>query len=125
MSRILVVDDEEDVLEFLSDEFASRGYEVDTANNGARAIEKLIEYKPHLMLLDMRMPGMSGIETLKQAKEINPNVSVIMVTAVHDEDVAKEAMNCGAKDYITKPIDLTYLNLTVIAKIEDSIEEIA
>ena len=121
MSRILVVDDEKDVLEFLSDQFTQKGYEVDTAENGIKAIEKIKENRPHLMLLDMRMPGMNGIETLKQAKEIDPNVGVIMVTAVHEEDIAKEAMDCGAHDYVTKPIDLNYLNLTVMTKIVDLI----
>ncbi|MFC1491580.1 response regulator [Nitrospinota bacterium] len=119
MAKILVVDDEQDLLDFMKPALEKKGYEVETASSGEEALEKVKEHRPHLMLLDIRMPGMGGIETLKQAKEIDPRLGVIMVTAVHDEEVAKRAMEFGAHDYVTKPIDFNYLNLTVMTKIVD------
>lgn len=119
LPRILVVDDEKDIVDFLSVELARRDFEVDTALSGEEAIEKIKANRPHLMLLDIRMPGMGGIEALRRAKEIDPRIGVIMVTAVHDEETAKRAVSLGAHDYITKPIDFNYLNLVVMTKIID------
>lgn len=119
LPRILVVDDEKDVVDFLAAELARREFAVDTALSGEEAVEKIKAVRPHLMLLDVRMPGMGGIETLRQAKQIDPRIGVIMVTAVHDEEVAKSAVELGAHDYITKPIDFNYLNMVVVTKIID------
>lgn len=119
MDRILLVDDEPGALNFLSVELAKRGYEVETAASGEEAIEKIKQTHPLLMLLDIRMPGMGGIETLKQAKKLDSNLGIIMVTAVNEEEIAQEAIKLGAHDYITKPIDFNYLNLVVMTKIVD------
>jgi DNA-binding response OmpR family regulator len=119
LPRVLIVDDEKDVVEFLAAELARREFSVETAFSGEEAIEKMKAHRPHLMLLDVRMPGMGGIETLRQAKGIDPALGVIMVTAVHDEEIAKSAMTLGAHDYITKPIDFNYLNMVVMTKIID------
>ncbi|MFQ5693094.1 MAG: response regulator, partial [Nitrospinota bacterium] len=78
---------------------------------------------PHLVLLDIRMPGMGGVETLKKIKEFDSQIGVIMVTAVHDEEMAKRTMEHGAYDYVTKPIDFNYLNLVVFAKIAEVLGE--
>ncbi|MBI3129492.1 MAG: response regulator [Candidatus Tectomicrobia bacterium] len=119
LPRILIVDDEKDIVEFLAMELSRRDFEVDTALSGEEAIEKIKENRPHLMLLDVRMPGMGGIETLRQAKQLDPRIGVIMVTAVHEEEIARSAIALGAHDYITKPIDFTYLNMVVMTKIID------
>ena len=119
MARILIVDDEEDVVNFLPKEFTKRDYEVETALSGEEAIEKVKETRPHLVLLDIRMPGMGGIAALRQAKEFDLHLGVIMTTAVHDEEIAKRSMKLGAHDYVTKPIDFNYLNLTMMTKIVD------
>ena len=119
MARILIVDDEAEVLDFLAEELRDRDYEVETALTGEEAIEKIKASRPHLMLLDITMPGMNGIETLKKAKEIDPRLAVVMVTAVAEEDIARDAMKMGAHDYIRKPVDLNYLNLVVMTKIVD------
>lgn len=117
MDKLLIVDDEKDIVIYLSRQFTKRGYEVETALSGEEAIEKVKEFQPKLMLLDVRMPGMGGVETLKQAKKIDPGLAVVMVTAVKEKDIAKEAMKLGAHDYVTKPIDFNYLALTVMTKV--------
>ena len=123
MERILVVDDEIEVCNslkrFLS--IKGKGYEVDTANSGKEAVRKVKENRPHIVLLDIIMPGMSGIDTLKEIKKIDPNIGVIMATAVADEEIAKRALQLGAYDYILKPFDLNYLETVLMVKIIDVI----
>ncbi len=116
MPRLLIVDDEQGILDALGDLFAGQDYEVDTASSGPEALEKLEHGPPDLMLLDILMPGMDGLETLRRAQEIRPGLGVIMVTAVHDEERAKEALELGAFDYVTKPLDLDYLKTCVAVK---------
>ena len=121
MSKILVVDDEKDILKFLSEELARRGYEVDTASSGEEAVEKAKAIRPDLVLMDMRMPGMGGMKALEQVKEIDPQIEVIMVTAVHDEDAIRKATDLGVDDYVTKPVDFSHLNEVVMEKIANTL----
>ncbi|MFC1492234.1 response regulator [Nitrospinota bacterium] len=117
MARMLIVDDEQDVLEELSGVFEDFGYEIDTATNGEEGIAKIRNNRPHVMLLDVCMPKMDGIQVLSKAKKIDPTLGVIMVTAVQEEEIAKQAIEYGAFDYITKPIDLDYLRKSVVVKL--------
>lgn len=102
--KILVVDDERDICEVIGSFLKKRHYEVVTASSGQEALEKLIVEKPDLVLLDIRMPHMDGIECLRQIKKLNNEALVIMVTCITDEDIAKSALKLGAVDYITKPL---------------------
>src|SRR5437867_1367079 len=104
-ARILVVDDEEDVGLLVAEVLESRGYSVITAATGLEALTAVKHYRPDLVLMDIMMPRMSGLETLQRIREIDPQVGVIMLTAVDDETVAREAMRKEAYDYITKPLD--------------------
>ncbi|MBI3814619.1 MAG: response regulator [Nitrospinae bacterium] len=117
MIRILAVDDEVEVCSMVKLYLTKKGYQVFTANSGEDAIKIVKEERPHLVLLDIRMPGMGGIETLKQIKEADKEIGVIMVTAVKDEETAKEALKLGADDYITKPVNLKYLDDVLMVKI--------
>ena len=117
MPRMVIVDDEPEVLEELAEVFSEYGYEIDIAHGGEEALRKVKERRPHLMLLDIRMPGMDGIEVLRRVRETDPSMGIIMVTAVMEEALAQEAMKLGAFDYITKPIDLDYLRTSVVIKI--------
>jgi len=117
MPRMVIVDDEQEVLDELSEVFSEYGYEIETARGGEEALRKVKEKRPHVMLLDIRMPGMDGIEVLRRVRELDPSLGIIMVTAVMEENLAKEAMTLGAFDYITKPIDLDYLRTSVVIKI--------
>jgi len=117
MPRILVVDDEPDAVEILSEFLTPKGYEVIVASNGEEGICKAKAERPHLVLLDVRMPSMSGLEVLRRIREFDHEVGVIMVTAVHEEETGRQALALGAFDYITKPLDLKYLERVVWHKI--------
>lgn len=113
--RILIIDDEEDfgaLLKLNIDKTAE--YEATVANSGAAGLEVIRKSKPDLVLLDIMMPGMDGIETLKHIKAIAPDLPVSMVTAVYREEEAKRCFEAGAFEYITKPVDFEYLKTTLL-----------
>ncbi|MDQ5985720.1 MAG: Transcriptional regulatory protein WalR [Syntrophus sp. SKADARSKE-3] len=117
MKRILCVDDEPINLMIIEVNLMAEGYEVYKAEDGSKALQLVKEVKPQLVLLDIMMPGISGIDTLKEIKKIDPHIPVIMVTGVTDETIAKSAIEYGAYDYVTKPIDFSYLNTTILVKL--------
>src|SRR5690606_17722335 len=110
-------DDEAHVIRLLRDYLTSKNYEVYTATNGLEAIEKVKEVMPHIVFLDIIMPGLGGIETLREIKKINPKIWVAMVTAVVDEEVAKRLLHLGADDQIVKPIHLEIIGTYVTVKL--------
>ena len=105
LGKVLVVDDEETVRNLLQRMLEEAGYNVVTAANGQEALEKVSQLKIELVLLDIKMPGMSGIEVLRQLTTNWPETCVVMATAVADAETAVEAMKLGAYDYITKPFN--------------------
>ncbi|MFH1201705.1 MAG: response regulator [Candidatus Omnitrophota bacterium] len=111
--KILVVDDEEDQREVISYYLANRGYDVVTASNSREALAKLLMDKPQLILLDIRMPQMDGMECLRRIKKLEEDVPVIMVTCITDIDTAKKALGLGAVDYITKPLGYSALETAI------------
>ncbi|MDV2496215.1 MAG: response regulator [bacterium] len=116
-SKILVVDDERAVCKELRLFLEDKGYSVVEAYSGDEALAAYRQESPDVVLLDIRMPGKDGVETLRELKELDPDASVIMVTAVHEEDIAKKAMSEGAFDYITKPINREYLEMALMTKL--------
>jgi DNA-binding response OmpR family regulator len=115
--RILVVDDEEVVRTVLSRFLKGKGYDVVTAVNGKEALDRIKKERPHLMLLDIRMPEMDGFEVLRRVHEVDREIAVMMITANTDIDEARKTMEMGACDYIVKPFHLDYLETTVMAKL--------
>src|SRR5262249_39839136 len=110
--RILVVDDDPQIRRVLRVTLTGRGYEVDDAKNGEAALEKIRAERFDLVLLDMNMPGMGGVETCRDMRA-HSDVSIIMLT-VHDEEADKvEALDAGADDYVTKP----YKDAELLARI--------
>lgn len=105
-NKILLVDDEQDILEFLSYNLRKEGYEVFTSNNGKKAVEIAKEVKPHLIILDVMMPDLDGIETCREMRAIDDlKDSVITFLTARGEDYSQIAgFDAGADDYITKPI---------------------
>ena len=117
-SRILIVDDEEDICEMLSDFLEECGYETFRATTGKEALSVVKAARPHLMLLNIRLPEMSGIDILRDVRAIDQEIGVIMVTEYQDVSIAQEALKMGASDFITKPLDLNYLETSVQVKIK-------
>ena len=120
LGRILVVDDEAPVREVLSEYFTSQGYTVDEAPNGDEALATIRRDRPDLVLLDIRMPGIDGVEVLRRIRKLDGTLSVIMVTANEDVTLARETLKLGAFDYVAKPFDYEYLDRTVSAGLVQS-----
>lgn len=112
---IIIIDDEKSIRESLSLVLGEH-YEVQTAGDGEEALAKLAATKYDLALLDIRLPGMDGLEVLKRLKKINPNISVIMITATKAISTAVEALKLGAADYLTKPMNVDDL-LKIIERV--------
>lgn len=120
MYKILVVDDEVAVCDLLKDFLTLKDYEVFTASDGYTAISKAKEVSPHLVLLDIVMPGISGMEVLKEIKKLNSKTGVIMITAVPDQGIITESIDLGAYDYIRKPMDLKHVENVVMLAINNN-----
>ncbi len=115
MDKILVVDDEKGVRHSFKKILGRQGYDVITANNGIEAIEQTGKESPILIIMDVSMPTMDGLETLQKLKSLHPDLTVIMMTAHSTSDRAITAMKFGAYDYLTKPFDNAHL-LALIEK---------
>ena len=115
LGRILVVDDEEPVREVLTEYFGAQGYAVEAVASGADALAAVKRGRPDLVLLDVRMPGIDGVETLRRLRGLDGGVAVIMVTANEDVGLARETLKIGAFDYVAKPFDFSYLDRAVAA----------
>ena len=117
MKKLLVVDDETEICDFLKAFFEERDFQVQTAHSGEAALLAVEKEKPHVVLLDIHMPGMDGMNALRQLKSRYPSLKVIMVTALETRDKIEEAIRLGADNYITKPLSLEYLEKDVQDKI--------
>lgn len=116
--KLLIVDDEVEICEFLKSFFEERNYEAKIASSGQAALIAVEQFKPHVVLLDIKMPGMDGIQVLGTIKKKYPRTKVIMVTALETRDKIEECLRFGADNYITKPLSLEYLENDVREKIE-------
>ena len=116
--KLLIVDDEVEICDFLKSFFEERSFIVKTASSGQAALDTAEQFKPNVMLLDIKMPGMDGIQVLGQVKKKYPKTKVIMVTALETRDKIEECLRLGADNYITKPLSLEYLENDVREKIE-------
>lgn len=109
-ARVLVVDDELEFRKVLAEYLEDRGFEVMEAQDGEEALLRAPDFHPHIVLMDVMMAGMGGVEALKRIKTAAPETCVIMVTAVEDIDSARGALALGASDYVTKPFSFQYLD---------------
>jgi two-component system response regulator RegA len=110
---ILIVDDDVDICFLMATAIQSDGVEIITAHSGREALRLYEQHHPELVLLDIQLPEMSGIEVLSKMKEIDEDIQVIMVTAYATIETAVQAMKLGALDYICKPFKLPHLRETV------------
>jgi putative two-component system response regulator len=116
--RILIVDDEELLCRLLAQRLTSEGYSCVTANNGREALSRFYKDTFSLIISDIKMPEMDGIELLKRVRDLNPKMMVIMVTGFPEIDMAVEAMRLGAYDFLIKPADLDLILLSVKKALE-------
>jgi len=117
-SKILVVDDEPGMREFLEIMLSKEGYDVSTASNGEQAINRMNESEYDLAVVDIQMPGKNGIEVLKSVKDKGSDTIVIMITAFASHETAIDAMKLGAYDYITKPFKIDEIKLVISKALE-------
>jgi DNA-binding NtrC family response regulator len=116
--RILIVDDEPLIIEVLAEHFRT-SYEVETASSGTEALAAVLRQRPDLVLLDINMPRMNGLEVLKDVKKIDDSIAVIVVTANEQVEVAADALKNGIFGYVPKPFDFRYLD-HMVATLFDS-----
>lgn len=118
MTRVLVVDDEESIRNMMRMNLELDGYEVLTARDGADALEQFEQKPPEVVLLDVRMPGMDGVEVLGRMKALNPDVEVIIITGHGDMDMAIECLRKQASNFLTKPVGEELLSLSLKRSLE-------
>ena len=105
-ARVLIVDDEPSVAEVFHEFLASQGYTLSLAPSGEEAVKQLAEFRPDMILTDLNLPGLSGLEVMRAAKAVDPEVCVVVVTGYASASTAIDALRQGAYDYVTKPFDL-------------------
>ena len=116
--KVLIVDDEPMIRRLLHVKLSRQGYHCEEASNAVEALDKMTIYSADLIMLDMKMPGMSGMDLLSKLKASYPNTAVIMATAVAEANLAIQCMRLGADDYITKPFNLDEVVLNVEKTLE-------
>lgn len=119
VKQLLIVDDQQGIRLLLNEVFKREGYETFLAANGIEALDIAERIKPDGVLLDMKIPGMDGIEILKRLKSKMPEVPVVMMTAYGELDLIQEAMKLGAAHYFTKPFDIYEVRDAVNAMLQD------
>lgn len=116
--KILVVDDEPNILKFLELGLQNEGFEVQTAQDGIEAITLMKQFQPHVVILDVMMPGMDGFEVCRMLKKMD-NVAVIMLTARDEVDDRVKGLNLGADDYMVKPFSFEELLARIYARLRN------
>ena len=105
--NILVVDDEQSICMLLHDVLTRFGHTVESRQDGAKAVELATERRFNLVFLDIRMPGMNGVDTLKALRQLQPEATFVMITGYADDDIVDECLSTGATDCLCKPFSLT------------------
>ncbi len=114
MTKLLIVDDDKDTLEFLRDFFKPRGCSVFTANSGAKAIIVAKRENPDVVVSDIKMSGMDGLEVLKKIKAFNKAIKVILISVLSDDQTRLKAKKFGADDFFRKPLNTLSLESSVV-----------
>jgi len=115
LGRILVVDDEPDVVAILTKSFSDAGYMVDAAAHGGDALIAVSQYQPDVVVLDILMEGLDGVQVLERIRSLDPSIRVIMITGSTDATLKPTAMSMGAFAYVSKPVSLVHLHEAVAA----------
>ena len=123
MIKLLTVDDEKGVTDLLYNFFKQRKFHVMVANSGQEALDIVEKEKPNIILLDISMKGLNGLEVLEKVKAIDKNIKVIMITVHGEQETIDQAKALGADEYIIKPFKVNYLQEVVIKKIQELLKE--
>ena len=123
MVKLLVADDEQKICRLLEAFFVERGFNVLLAHDGQTALSRIRDERPHLVFLDLHMPGLNGLEVLKAARQVDETIKIIVITATEDEETINKVKSLGAVDYVIKPFSLEYLQEEVLAKVSSSLYE--
>ena len=123
MVKLLVADDEQKICRLLESFFSGRGFDVVLAHDGQAALSCIRTQRPHLVFLDLHMPGLDGIDVLKETRAVDETIKVIVITAVEDEETIRKVKALGAVDYVIKPFSLEYLEDEVLTKVSASLYE--
>lgn len=115
LGRILVVDDDPSVVSILTKYFSDAGYTVDAAAHGGDALIAVSQYQPDVVVLDILMEGLNGVQVLEQIRSLDPKIRVIMITGSGDASLKPTAMSMGAFAYVSKPVSLERLHEAVTA----------
>jgi len=115
LGRILVVDDEPEVVAILTKSFSDAGYTVDAAAHGGDALIAVSQYQPDVVVLDILMEGLDGVQVLERIRSLDPSIRVIMITGSTDATLKPTAMSMGAFAYMSKPVSLGHLLEAVAA----------
>ena len=118
IAKVLLVDDEEDFVRVLAERLEVRGLEVHTANRGQKAVEMVGQHGFDIVVLDLAMPGMDGLETLREIKAHDPDIEIVMLSGKGSMRSGIDAIKFGAEDFLEKPVDLAVL----LNKIEEAKE---
>ena len=116
--KVLLVDDEEEFVTTLAERLELRGFKAQIATNGETALHLIETDPPHVVVLDVMMPGMGGLEVLQRIKERNPQIPVILLTGHGDTKEGREGMRLGAFDYLMKPLSIDDL----IKKMQEAVK---
>ena len=115
--KISIVDDQAGVRRLLVELFKDDGYDTLVATNGFEAVDFVRKDPPDLVLLDMKMPGIDGVETLRQIRQINQEIKVVMMTAYGELELVQKSIALGAAEHITKPFDINSLREKIKANL--------
>ena len=117
-ARILVADDEESIRFLIGEVMTREGYEVDLVEDGGKAIQRIREREYDLVIMDVKMPGVGGLEALSEVRRLRPNLIVVMITAFGTQQIALEAIRKGAYDYFSKPFEIDEMRIVVRRALE-------
>jgi DNA-binding NtrC family response regulator len=113
MDRIMIIEDDEEMRSVLKDFFEEEGFEIDSASNGVDALRILSKDHFDLIITDIRMPGLTGLDILPRIKSLEPETPIVVITAYGGDDVRRRSIERGATTYLEKPIRLSHLRTLV------------
>ena len=116
MTSVLIADDDEDIRELFDDELMESGFDVYLAHNGVEAMEMLRTFVPEVVLVDLKMPEMDGFELMRQMREFNPTIPIIVVSGKTTSGIEADVLSSGASYFLAKPVDTNDLIKTMLSK---------